>query len=408
MYREPEWASLTLGVFVCQACSLLHRSIPHISRVKSVQETWDASEVELVASTGNNAAKAKYEQKVPAFYYRPIHSDCKMLREQWIRAKYERKEFEFIEKQEPYSAGYREGFLWKRGRDNGQFLSRKFILSEREGALKYFNKQDARDPKAMMKIETLNATFQPAKIGNPCGLQITYLRDNSTRNIFVYHSDAKYQCLQQRQSTQREFVGVLALRQRLLRMEASVEKGKNGHLNPAFHLKVVGPINKASSHKGLPHTSKEVLPLRPGPVSNGTQPVNIVRPLRPSQSPMGGSRDVKVVRPPLPASKPPTAPPKSPATPQRLSPPKKPLPLNPTRSPLLVSELQPRQSPFPPQRPLPLSPARGASPTVSPARTPLPKPSTGLLVMMPPAVGPKPVGKVTAIPPLRALSLVTA
>nr|XP_057917842.1 arf-GAP with dual PH domain-containing protein 1 isoform X1 [Doryrhamphus excisus] len=188
---EPDWASLTLGVFVCQACSLLHRSIPHISRVKSVQDTWDASDVELMAAMGNNVAKAKYEQKVPAFYYRPTHTDCKLLREQWIRAKYERNEFEFIEKQEPYSAGYREGFLWKRGRDNGQFLSRKFILSEREGALKYFNKQDARDPKAVMKIETLNATFQPAKIGNPCGLQITYLKDNSTRNIFVYHSDAK-------------------------------------------------------------------------------------------------------------------------------------------------------------------------------------------------------------------------
>ncbi|XP_015239125.1 arf-GAP with dual PH domain-containing protein 1 isoform X2 [Cyprinodon tularosa] len=188
---EPDWASLTLGVFVCQACSLLHRSIPHISRVKSVQDTWDDSEVELMAAVGNSAAKAKYEQKVPPFYYRPMHTDCKLLREQWIRAKYERNEFEFIEKQEPYSAGYREGFLWKRGRDNGQFLSRKFVLSEREGALKYFNKQDARDPKAVMKIETLNATFQPAKIGNPCGLQITYLKDNSTRNIFVYHSDAK-------------------------------------------------------------------------------------------------------------------------------------------------------------------------------------------------------------------------
>ncbi|KAF0025126.1 hypothetical protein F2P81_022007 [Scophthalmus maximus] len=139
---EPDWGSLTLGVFVCQACSLLHRSIPHITRVKSVQETWDASEVELMAAMGNDAARAKYEQKVPAFYYRPTHTDCKLLREQWIRAKYERNEFEFIEKQEPYSAGYREGFLWKRGRDNGQFLSRKFILSEREGALKYFNKQD--------------------------------------------------------------------------------------------------------------------------------------------------------------------------------------------------------------------------------------------------------------------------
>uniref|UniRef100_A0A8C5QPG9 ArfGAP with dual PH domains 1 n=1 Tax=Leptobrachium leishanense TaxID=445787 RepID=A0A8C5QPG9_9ANUR len=88
-------------------------------------------------------------------------------------------------------AGYREGLLWKRGRDNGQFLSRKFVLSEREGALKYFNKNDAKEPKAIMKIEHLNATFQPAKIGNPNGLQITYLKDNSTRNIFVYHEDGK-------------------------------------------------------------------------------------------------------------------------------------------------------------------------------------------------------------------------
>lgn len=42
-----------------------------------------------------------------------------------------------------------------------------------------------------MKIEYLNATFQPAKVGNPHGLQITYLKDNSTRNIFVYHEDGK-------------------------------------------------------------------------------------------------------------------------------------------------------------------------------------------------------------------------
>ncbi|OWK10887.1 ADAP1 [Cervus elaphus hippelaphus] len=66
--------------------------------------------------------------------------------------------------------GYREGFLWKRGRDNGQFLSRKFVLTEREGALKYFNRSD---------------------IGHPHGLQVTYLKDNSTRNIFVYHEDGK-------------------------------------------------------------------------------------------------------------------------------------------------------------------------------------------------------------------------
>ncbi|KAG7330287.1 hypothetical protein KOW79_006509 [Hemibagrus wyckioides] len=168
--------------------------------------------------------------------------------------------------------------------------------------------------------------------------------------------------------------------------------GKNGHLNPAFHLKVVGPSNKSANLK-LPHTSKEVLPLRPGPASNGTQPVNIVRPLRPAPSPH--LRDVKVPRPPPPISKPLEEAKCSP-TAAKLSPPKKPLPLNPTRSPVMVSELQPKPSPTPPQRPLPVSPSRGAQPKP-------PSGAGGLLVMMPPAVGPKPVGKVTAIPPLRVL-----
>nr|XP_014338624.1 PREDICTED: arf-GAP with dual PH domain-containing protein 1 [Bos mutus] len=144
-----------------------------------------------MASRGNAIARATFESRVPPFYYRPSASDCPLLREQWIRAKYERQEFAHPERQEPYSAGYREGFLWKRGRDNGQFLSRKFVLTEREGALKYFNRSDAKEPKAVMKIEHLNATFQPAKIGHPHGLQVTYLKDNSTRNIFVYHEDGK-------------------------------------------------------------------------------------------------------------------------------------------------------------------------------------------------------------------------
>lgn len=79
----------------------------------------------------------------------------------------------------------------KRGRDNGQFLSRRFVLSEREGTLKYFTKYDAKEPKAVIKVDTINATFQPEKMGNPNGLQITYLRDYSTRNIFVYHENGK-------------------------------------------------------------------------------------------------------------------------------------------------------------------------------------------------------------------------
>lgn len=37
----------------------------------------------------------------------------------------------------------------------------------------------------------------------------------------------------------------------VLRMEGSADKRKNGHLNPAFHLKVVGPVNKVNGHKGV-------------------------------------------------------------------------------------------------------------------------------------------------------------
>lgn len=53
-----------------------------------------------------------------------------------------------------------------------------------------FNLQ-AKEPKAVIKVDTINATFQPEKIGHPNGLQITYLRDYSTRNIFVYHDNGK-------------------------------------------------------------------------------------------------------------------------------------------------------------------------------------------------------------------------
>lgn len=59
----------------------------------------------------------------------------------------------------------------------------------------------AKEPKAVIKVDTINATFQPEKIGHPNGVQITYLRDYSTRNIFVYHDSGKvlqprvYQCM---------------------------------------------------------------------------------------------------------------------------------------------------------------------------------------------------------------------
>ncbi|XP_059809544.1 arf-GAP with dual PH domain-containing protein 1 isoform X2 [Hypanus sabinus] len=189
---EPEWASTTLGIFICLNCSGIHRNIPDVSVVKSLLlDPWNDSQIQHMAIHGNEAAKNKYEAFVPAYYYIPTYKDCQVLREQWIRAKYERKDFSEENKKLAYATGYREGFLWKRGRDNGQFLNRKFVLSEADGVLKYFTKNDAKEPKAVIRVDKINATFQPIKIGNPNGLQLTYLKDNSTRNIFVYHEEGK-------------------------------------------------------------------------------------------------------------------------------------------------------------------------------------------------------------------------
>lgn len=190
---DPSWGSCSVGVFICVQCSGIHRNIPDIGmKVKSLGlSRWEDQEVKFMAENGNEMMKQKYEAVVPVYYYKPTHKDCQVLREQWIRAKYERKEFTGEGKKWTYEEGTRDGMLMKRGRDNGQFLNRRFVLSEREGTLKYFTKYDAKEPKAVIKVDSINAAFQPEKIGNPNGLQITYLKDYSTRNIFLYHDNGK-------------------------------------------------------------------------------------------------------------------------------------------------------------------------------------------------------------------------
>ncbi|XP_063208479.1 arf-GAP with dual PH domain-containing protein 2 [Chroicocephalus ridibundus] len=189
---DPEWASYKLGIFICLNCSGIHRNLPQISRVKSLRlDFWENDLIEFMKKHGNLCAKAKYEAKVPPYYYIPRSCDCLVLREQWIRAKYEREEFVATRIcQDPCSAGTREGFLWKRGRESRQFQKRRFLLSAREGVMKYYTKE-SRGPKAIISIENLNAMFQTEKIQHAHGLQITYHADGQTRNLFVYHQSGK-------------------------------------------------------------------------------------------------------------------------------------------------------------------------------------------------------------------------
>lgn len=191
---DPDWASYTLGIFVCLNCSGMHRNLPAVSKVKSIRlDHWDDSLVQFMREMGNSAAKAVYEKCVPAFFYRPQEKDCVVLKDQWIRAKYERREFtgenNYI--QQTYTTDLFESTLWKKGKDNKQFLKRIFSLSKKDFTLRYFIKEDSKTPKAVISMKDLNAVFQPEKIGNAHGLQISYVQDERTRNLFVYHEDGK-------------------------------------------------------------------------------------------------------------------------------------------------------------------------------------------------------------------------
>ncbi|XP_026026389.1 arf-GAP with dual PH domain-containing protein 2-like [Astatotilapia calliptera] len=191
---DPDWASYTLGVFVCLNCSGMHRNLPAVSKVKSIRlDHWEDSLVEFMQEKGNSAAKAIFEKCVPVFFYQPQQKDCIVLKDQWIRAKYERREFtgENIYFQKVYSAELFEATLWKKGKDSKQFFKSTFLLSQKDFTLRYFIKEDSKVPKAVINMKDLNAVFQPEKIGHATGLQISYVDDERSKNLFVYHEDGQ-------------------------------------------------------------------------------------------------------------------------------------------------------------------------------------------------------------------------
>eukprot|EP01098_Paradermamoeba_levis_P016446 TRINITY_DN8889_c0_g1_i1.p1 TRINITY_DN8889_c0_g1~~TRINITY_DN8889_c0_g1_i1.p1 ORF type:complete len:169 (-),score=29.62 TRINITY_DN8889_c0_g1_i1:141-599(-) len=92
---DPEWVSINLGIYICQYCSGIHRSLGvHVSRVKSLYlDKWTPEQISEMQKGGNKKAKEKYEFCVPNNFLRPSPVDPIILKEQWIRAKYLQEEF---------------------------------------------------------------------------------------------------------------------------------------------------------------------------------------------------------------------------------------------------------------------------------------------------------------------------
>ncbi|KAG7227665.1 hypothetical protein INR49_029426 [Caranx melampygus] len=188
---DPDWASYTLGIFVCLNCSGMHRNLPDVSKVKSIRlDLWEDSLVEFMREREILLPEPFLRSaSLPSSTSHSKQTACDVLKDQWIRAKYERREFtgenNYIH--QVYNKDTFESTLWKKGKDNKQFLKRTFVLSRKDFTLRYFIKDDSKVPKAVICMKDLNADFQPEKIGHAHGLQISYLQDKRTRNLFVYH-----------------------------------------------------------------------------------------------------------------------------------------------------------------------------------------------------------------------------
>lgn len=88
----PKWASINLGVFICQNCSGLHRGLGvHISKVRSTSlDNWSSEQIHYMASIGNKKANEYWEAQMPSDK-KPNANMDKMEIDKFIRDKYEKK-----------------------------------------------------------------------------------------------------------------------------------------------------------------------------------------------------------------------------------------------------------------------------------------------------------------------------
>uniref|UniRef100_A0A7S2WAG4 Arf-GAP domain-containing protein n=1 Tax=Mucochytrium quahogii TaxID=96639 RepID=A0A7S2WAG4_9STRA len=89
---NPTWASVNLGIFMCLACSGIHRAMGvHISFVKSTTlDKWTAEFVANMKNGGNERANKFFEAELPPGYPRP---STMRDREAFIRDKYQHRKW---------------------------------------------------------------------------------------------------------------------------------------------------------------------------------------------------------------------------------------------------------------------------------------------------------------------------
>jgi hypothetical protein len=86
---EPDWASISIGVFICLDCSGVHRSLgTHRSKVRSViLDNWEPETIQLMKEKGNLVVNSELELYLPP-NTKPEANATRNEREHFIKRKY--------------------------------------------------------------------------------------------------------------------------------------------------------------------------------------------------------------------------------------------------------------------------------------------------------------------------------
>lgn len=172
--KNPSWASLEFGVFICYNCSGFHREMgPTVTRVKSLSlDKWEIDWIELMSQIGNSKSNEFWECRVPSYFVKP-KSDNEMRK--FIREKYLNKMFTpRNHKKDPVAA------FWysKQRKELPEFKIEEIIANGADPVLKP-KSPPIKEPSNLVKWDNNNTGFM-----NPLGFATHQPKKNNDSEAF--------------------------------------------------------------------------------------------------------------------------------------------------------------------------------------------------------------------------------